>query len=54
MTQAEKERVIRALKFVKVAVTPDGHLTDISVAMLVVEIERREANALLLTNGERQ
>lgn len=37
----EKERAIRALKFVKVALTEEGYLTDISVAMLLVEMERR-------------
>lgn len=35
-----KERAIRALKFVKVSLTKDGYLTDISVAMLIVEMER--------------
>ena len=35
-----KERAIRALKFVKVAITKDGYLTDVSVAMLIVELER--------------
>jgi hypothetical protein len=34
-----KRRVIEALKFVKVA-TKNGYLTDISVAMLLVEMKR--------------
>lgn len=36
----DKERTIHALKFVKVA-TEKGYLTDISIAMLIVEMERR-------------
>ncbi len=39
--ETDKERAIRALKFVKVALTKDGYLTDVSVAMLIVEMERR-------------
>lgn len=35
-----EERLIQALKFVKVAKTKDGYLTDISVRMLIVEMER--------------
>lgn len=34
-----EERLIRALKFVKVA-TKNGYLTDISVAMILVEMKR--------------
>lgn len=37
----EKVRAVRALKFVKVALTKEGYLTDISIAMLIVELERR-------------
>lgn len=38
--ETDKERAIRALKFVKVE-TKGGYLTDISIAMLIVEMERR-------------
>lgn len=34
-----EERLIRALKFVKVA-TKDGYLTNTSVAMILVELKR--------------
>lgn len=37
---SQKERVIQALKFVKVD-TKRGYLTDISIAMILVEMERR-------------
>lgn len=36
-----KERAIQALKFIKVALTKEGYLTDVSVAMLIVELERK-------------
>lgn len=39
--ESPKVRAIRALKFVKVALTKDGYLTDVSVAMLIVELERK-------------
>jgi hypothetical protein len=50
-----EEKLIRSLKFVKVQVDksgPDrnGYLTDISVAMLLVEMKR---NGLVISNGER-
>ena len=41
-------RARSALKFVKVA-TVDGHLTDISISMILVEMKRE---GLVLTNGE--
>lgn len=40
-SESDKVRPIRAMKFVKVALTKDGYLTDISVAILLVELERR-------------
>lgn len=39
--ESEKVRAIRAMKFVKVALTKEGYLTDISIAMLLCELERR-------------
>ncbi len=46
----EKERAIQALKFVKVQ-TARGYLTDISIAMILVEMERR---GVVLSNGDRK
>lgn len=43
-----EERLVRALKFVKVALTKEGYLTDISVAMLMVEMKRQ---GLRISNG---
>lgn len=37
---SERERAIQALKFVKVE-TKQGYLTDLSVTMILVELERR-------------
>ena len=37
---SERERAIQALKFVKVD-TKEGYLTDLSIAMIMVELERR-------------
>jgi hypothetical protein len=37
---SERERAIQALKFVKVD-TKGGFLTDLSVAMILIELERR-------------
>lgn len=49
-----EEKLIRSLKFVKVQVDDSGpnrsgYLTDISVAMLLVEMKR---NGLVVSNGE--
>jgi hypothetical protein len=51
--ETTEEKLVRSLKFVKVQVDksgPDrcGYLTDISVAMLLVEMKR---NGLVVTNG---
>jgi hypothetical protein len=55
-----EEKLIRALKFVKVAVkdtgaagvgpVKSGYLTDVSVAMLMVEMQRA---GLVVSNGDR-
>lgn len=37
---SDRERAIQALKFVKVD-TKKGFLTDVSVAMILIEMERR-------------
>jgi hypothetical protein len=41
--RSERERAIAALKFVKVD-TKNGFLTDLSVLMILVELERRGIN----------
>lgn len=51
-----EEKLIRSLKFVKVQVDDSGpnrsgYLTDISIAMLLVEMKR---SGLVVSNGERQ
>lgn len=51
--ETTEEKLIRSLKFVKVQVDKSGpnrsgYLTDISVAMLLVEMKR---NGLVVTNG---
>lgn len=52
--ETTEEKLIRALKFVKVQVDKsgpnrNGYLTDISIAMLLIEMKR---NGLVVTNGE--
>lgn len=47
-----EERLVQALKFPKVATTNDGYLTDISVAMLMVEMKRWGIR-VSYSNGER-
>ena len=52
--EAAEEKLIRSLKFVKVQVDKSGpnrhgYLTDISVAMLLVEMKR---NGLVVSNGD--
>lgn len=54
--ESAEEKLIRSLKFVKVQVDksgPDrnGYLTDVSVAMILVELKR---NGLVVTNGTRE
>jgi hypothetical protein len=51
--ETTEEKLIRALKFVKVQVdnsgpNRSGYLTDISIAMLLIEMKR---NGLVVTNG---
>jgi hypothetical protein len=53
--ETAEEKLIQALKFVKVQVDKsgpnrNGYLTDISVMMLLVEMKR---NGLVVTNGDR-
>lgn len=52
--ETTEEKLIRSLKFVKVQVDKSGpnrhgYLTDISIAMLLIEMKR---NGLVVTNGE--
>lgn len=52
--ESAEEKFIRSLKFVKVQVDKNGpnrngYLTDISIAMLLVEMKR---NGLVVTNGQ--
>lgn len=53
--ETAEQKLINALKFVKVQVDDSGpnrsgYLTDISVAMLLVEMKR---NGLTVSNGDR-
>lgn len=50
LPQTPEQRARDAVRFVKVALI-DGHLTNISISMILVELKRR---GLLLTNGERE
>lgn len=45
-----EQRARDAMKFVKGAMV-DGHLTDITISMILVEFKR---NGVRLTNGERK
>lgn len=46
--RSPETRAREAMKFVKVALV-DGHLTDISIAMILVELKR---HGVKLTNGD--
>lgn len=53
--ESAEEKFIRSLKFVKVKVDKNdpnrnGYLTDVSVAMILVEMKRA---GLVVTNGDR-
>lgn len=55
--ETTEQKLVRGLKFVKVAVQDQdtgrmahGYLSDVSIAMLLVEMKR---NGLVVTNGER-
>lgn len=54
--ETAEQKLIRSLKFVKVQVDKsgpnrNGYLTDVSVAMILVEMKR---NGLTVSNGEGQ